>query len=156
MTKRFIVDAAFLSFTALLIACIQYSPCQAQTSPAPAWTINQQKTTLTVKLPSNPPATLTLDTADVDKMIDMLAQMRAEMKPSRPIAGPAPGARINVATVGNWWVQPDGTGVDLAILHPGYGWVGLELDQNALERLNRRLSLAIHRAPTRRRIYEHR
>lgn len=89
-------------------------------------------------------------------MIDMLARMRAEMKPPRPTGEPAPGTAINVATAGRWWVQPDGTGIDLAILHPGYGWVGVELDRNSVEELNRRLYLAIRRAPTRRRVYEHR
>ena len=118
--------------------------------------MNEQKTMLTAKLPSNPPATLTLDAAEVEKMIDTLAQMRAEMKPPRSIGNPAPGTGINVATAGHWWVQPDGTGIDLAVLHPGYGWVGVELDQHEIELLNRRLSLAIHRAPIRRRVYEHR
>jgi len=86
----------------------------------------------------------------------MLAQMRAEMKPPRPIGDPAPGTTINVATAGRWLVQADGTGIDLDILHPGYGWVGLQMDRNAIEQLNRRLSGEIHRAPMRvKRTYEH-
>jgi hypothetical protein len=89
-------------------------------------------------------------------MIVMLAQMRADMKPPRPVGDPAPGTTINVATAGRWWVQPDGTGIDLVILHPGYGWVGTQMDPSAIEQLNRRLSRAIHRAPIRaKRTYEH-
>ena len=57
------------------------------------------------------------------------------MKPPRPVADPAPGTAVNVATVGRWWVQQDGTGIDLAVSHPGYGWVGLYLDQTAIEQL---------------------
>ncbi len=154
--KRTVIGAAAVISMILFIVYVQYSPSTAQTSCTPAWTMNQEKTIATVKLPSNPPATLTLDVTQVEKMINELAQMRAEMKPPRPTGAPAPGTTINVATKGRWWVQPDGTGVDLAILHPGYGWVGLELDQHDIEELNRRLSLAIHRAPRRRRVYEHR
>lgn len=150
------IGAALACSLALLIGYVQSSYAAAQTSPAPTWTINEQKTMSTVKLPSSPPATLTLDASQVERMIDMLARIRAEMKPPRPTGEPAPGTAINVATAGRWWVQPDGTGVDLAILHPGYGWVGLELDRNSIEELNRRLYLAIRRAPTRRRVYEHR
>ncbi|MGH7115448.1 MAG: hypothetical protein ACREE9_13240 [Stellaceae bacterium] len=155
--KGSIAGAATAISLALFIVYAQHSRSAAQTKPAPEWTMNEQKTALTVKLPSVPPATLTLDAAEVEKMIDTLAQMRAAMKPPRPVGDPAPGTTINVATTGRWWVQQDGTGIDLDILHPGYGWVGLLLDQSAIEQLNRRLARAIHRPPVRaRHVYEHR
>ena len=142
---------------ALFTAGARHSNAAAQATAEPVWTLNQQKTAVTAKFPTAPPASLTLDAAEVDKMIDVLAELRAAMQPARPIGDPAPGTKINVATAGRWWVQPDGTGIDLAILHPGYGWVGIELNQTAIEQLNRRLARAIHRPPERaRHVYEHR
>jgi hypothetical protein len=134
---------------AVFIGVVPYSYLLAQTKPEPEWTLNQQKTAVTVKIPSVPPATVTLDAAQVEKMIQMFAQMRVVMTPPRPMASPAPGTTINVATAGRWYVQPDGTGVDLAILHPGYGWVGLQLDPDAMEQLSRRLSRPTHRTAIR-------
>jgi hypothetical protein len=116
----------------------------AQSKASPVWTLDDPKTTLTEQLPNAPAVTLKLDAAEVDKLIATLAQMRAEMKPSRPIVEPALGTKINVATVGRWYVQPDGNGIVLAILHPGYGWVGLYLDPSNIEQLSRRLPRPVH------------
>ena len=133
---------------ALLITPVQYHSLWAQTKPGPTSTLNDQKTELTLKLPNAPP--VVLDTAEVERLITTLADARAGMKPPRPVADPAPGSAVNVATAGRWWVQTDGTGIDLAVLHPGYGWVGLYLDQTAIEQLNRRLSRSIvHARPGR-------
>ncbi len=115
----------------------------AQEKPAPALALNEQRTTLTIKSPSAPSGGLALDAAQVDNMIAELAQMRAEMKPPRPAVDPSPGTKINVATAGRWWVQKDGANVDLAVLHPGYGWVGIEMNRSAAEQLNRRLAAEI-------------
>ncbi len=119
-------------------------PSFAQSKASPVWALDNQKTTLTEQLPNTPAAAVKLDAAEVDKMIETLAQMRAEMKPPRPIVEPALGTKINVATVGRWYVQPDGSGIVLAILHPGYGWVGLYLDPSNIEQLSRRLPRPIH------------
>jgi hypothetical protein len=143
----FISVAALSAF--LLTISAQNLCLSAQTKPEPTTTLNDQKTTLTLKFPSATPVTVVLDTAEVERLITTLAQTRAAMKPPRPVADPAPGTAVNVATVGRWWVQADGTGIDLAVSHPGYGWVGLYLDQPAIEQLNRRLSNSIHRRPVR-------
>jgi hypothetical protein len=37
-------------------------------------------------------------------------------------------------------VQRDGAGIDLDVLHPGYGWVGIRMDRNSMEELSRTLS----------------
>jgi hypothetical protein len=142
------ISLAVLSAVLLAIS-VQNSSLSAQTTPEPTPALNDQKTTLTLKFPSTPPVTVVLDTTEVEKLITTLAESRAAMKPPRPVAELAPGSKVNVATVGRWFVQPDGTGIDLAVSHPGYGWVGLYLDQPAIEQLNRRLSNSIHRRPVR-------
>ncbi len=147
MKWSFTISLAALSVVLLTIS-VPNSCLSAQTKPAPTLTLNDQKTELTLKLPNAPP--VVLDTAEVERLITTLAEARAGMKPPRPVGDPAPGSAVNVATVGRWWVQPDGTGIDLAVSHPGYGWVGLYLDQTAIEQLNRRLSRAIvHQRPVR-------
>lgn len=79
----------------------------------------------------------------------MLAQNRGEMNPPRAMVGPATGSKIDVATAGRWYVQPDATGIDLDVLHPGYGWVGIRMDRNSIEELNRTLSRSIRPVATR-------
>ena len=118
----------------------------------PVLGLNAQKTSLTIKSPSAPSAGYTLDAVQVDNMIVDLAQMRAEMKPTRPAVDPSSGTKINVATAGRWWVQKDGANIDLAVLHPGYGWVGIEMSPIAAEELNRRLA-ALRPAPVRAKHY---
>jgi hypothetical protein len=147
--KRSIITALWTTSCALSIIILAQSYSSAQTKSEPAWTLNDQNTILTGKLPSEAPATLTLDATEVEKMIQTLAQMRAAMTPPRPMVDPVAGTKINVATAGRLFVQADGTGMDLAVLHPGYGWVGLYMDQDAVEQLYRRLSSSIHRTPVR-------
>lgn len=147
MKCSYVISLAALSVVLLTIS-VHNSCLLAQTKPTPISTLNDQKTELTLKLPKSPP--VVLDTAEVERLITTLAESRAGMKPPRPVADPAPGSAVNVATVGRWWVQPDGAGIDLAVSHPGYGWVGLYLDQTAIEQLNRRLSRSIiHQRPVR-------
>jgi hypothetical protein len=142
-----IISLAALSAVLLTIS-VQNSCLAAETKPGPTSALNDQKTELTLKLPNAPP--VVLDAAEVERLITTLAGARAGMKPPRPVADPATGSALNVATVGRWWVQQDGTGIDLAVSHPGYGWVGLYLDQSAIEQLNRRLSRSIiHQRPVR-------
>jgi hypothetical protein len=140
--KRSIIIAMLLA--SFVMWC---SSLSAQPKNEPTLTLNQQKTDLTLTFPNA--ASTTLDAAEVDKMMLTLAQMRADMKPPRPLVDPVPGTTINIATAGRWFVQPDGAGVDLAILHPGYGWVGLQLTPSSMEQLNRRLSRSVHRPPIR-------
>jgi hypothetical protein len=129
---------------ALFILCVGVSDSSAQTKPGPAGTLNQQKTELTVQFAGAPSTKVTLDTAQVDSMIAMLAQMRAGMNPPRPTGEPTTGSTMNIATTGRWYVQPDGTGIDLAVLHPGYGWVGTFMDRKSIEELNHSLYRSLH------------
>ncbi|MGH7048250.1 MAG: hypothetical protein ACREE2_17890 [Stellaceae bacterium] len=140
----------------LSLALSQSSDAAAQPKPAPAWALNAQRTTLTGTFPGEA-GSVSLDAAEVDQMIETLAHMRAAMQPPRPTGSPAQGTAINVATAGRWLVQPDGDSVDLDILHPGYGWVGIELNRTAVEELRRSLLRATYRPPVRaRHIREHR
>ena len=141
--------AAIAAITlAMAMLAFQYSGALAQTKPGLVGTLNQQKTELTLQLPKSP-AKVTLNVSEVEEMIQMLAQNRAEMNPPRAMVGPAPGSKIDVATAGRWYVQPDETGIDIDVLHPGYGWVGIRMDRNSMEELNRTLSRSIRPVATR-------
>jgi hypothetical protein len=139
-----LVVAATAIPLSLVMLCVQYSYCSSQTNSGQVGTLNEQKTELTMQFASAPSAKITLDASEVEKMIEMLAQMRATMNPPRPVVEPTPGTTINVATAGRWYIQPDGTGIDLDVLHPGYGWVGILLERGSIEQLNRSLSRSVH------------
>jgi hypothetical protein len=134
---------------ALPVLLAAHLGAMAQTSPDPVGALNDQKTQLTLQFSSAPSAKVTLNAREVDGMITMLAQMRAAMNPPRPMVDPAPGTKINVATAGRWHLEPDGAGVDLDILHPGYGWVGIEMNRASAEELSRALSRSPHPVATR-------
>jgi hypothetical protein len=142
--KRSMIAASAAIPLALFALCVQDSGSSAQTTTGPVGTLNTQKTELTVQFPNAPSAKITLNAPEVERMIQMLAQMRADMNPPRPMVDPAPGSTMNIATVGRWYLQPDGTGIDVAVLHPGYGWVGIFMDRSSIEQLNRSLARSIH------------
>lgn len=150
--KNHVLSAVGATIVCLSVVFFWSFPSLAQEKAVPVLGLNAQKTSLTIKSPSTPSATYALDAAQVDNMIAELAQMRAEMKPPRPAVDPSPGTKINVATAGRWWVQKNGANIDLAVLHPGYGWVGIEMSPIAAEQLQRRLT-ALHPAPVRAKHY---
>ena len=81
--RRFLIAASVL---VVYMLCPPNNDLLAQPKPAPVWTLNGQKTTLTEQFPSVPAVTLTFDAAEVEKLIDTLAQRRAEMQPPRPVS----------------------------------------------------------------------
>ncbi len=123
----------------------------AETTAGPTAVLNVQKTEVTVQFPNAGGTKVTLNAAEVEEAITALAQARAAMNPPRPMVNPAPGTTINVATDGRWHVQPDGEGIDLDLLHPGYGWVGISMDRTSIEELNRILARSVHPAAVSRR-----
>ncbi|HTV46186.1 MAG TPA: hypothetical protein VMF05_12805 [Stellaceae bacterium] len=154
MRRSFLAAAAAISLGLTLVS-FQPTNATAQPKPAPVWALNSQRTTLSGTFPGET-GSVSLDAAQVDQMIETLAHMRAVMQPPRPMGSPAPGTTINVATAGRWLVQQDGNSVDLDILHPGYGWVGIELTRDGVEELRRSLLRATYRPPVRRHIHERR
>jgi hypothetical protein len=130
---------------AAVLALVQYSIALAQPKSGPTGVLNDQKTELTLQFPSAPSTKIALNASEVERMIGMLAQLRARMNPPRPMVDPSPGiTMINVAPGGRWWTQPDGAGIDLDVLHPGYGWVGILMDRTSTELLIRTLSRSLH------------
>ncbi len=146
--------AAARFFLATAAALSLHSISFAQGKPAPPAALNAPKTEVTLQIPGTPSTKVILNAAQVETLINTLTQARAAMNPPRPMVPPAPGTQINVATDGRWYVQPDGEGVDLDVLHPGHGWVGVYLDRASIEQLNRALAryahpVIVHRRPIR-------
>jgi hypothetical protein len=137
-------------------AATAYSISFAQTTAGPTAALNPQKTEVTLQFPNASATKVTLNAAQVDEAIKALARARAAMNPPRPMVSPAPGTAINVATAGRWYVQPDGEGIDLDVLHPGYGWLGIYMDRTSIEELNRTLARSVHPAAASRRHHSRR
>lgn len=102
---------------------------------SPHWKLTDDGQTLVVTFPTERPVEFHLDAEGVDDLIANLAEMRMSM-PQMPMGDPDPGTKLNVPTDGRWYVQPLPNGQKvLAIFHPGYRWVGLLLDDGAVENL---------------------
>lgn len=103
-------------------------------SDQPNWSLSADKRTAYVDFPTTPPARFAMDADSLDELIDTLGKVRMDMDP--PIAMDDeidPGSRLSVATLGRWRVEPvpDGSGIAIALLHPGLRWVALLLSPEA-------------------------
>lgn len=105
----------------------------AEEAKGPHWSLTDDKKSLQVVFPTEPPAGIRLDHIDVEDMIEKLAAMRVGMEPPMPLRDPFAGTRILAHPAGRWFLDPQPSGhIMLCILHPGIGWVGLPMTPKAL------------------------
>src|SRR5690348_7093115 len=99
------------------------------------WRLSDDRKELVLELKDEAPKRI--DAAEADRMIQTLTALRVRMDPPIPARDPTPGESMTVIPKGRWWVQPDllTGGIVLAVLHPGYGWVGAQLDQTQTSQL---------------------
>ncbi|HYF06293.1 MAG TPA: hypothetical protein VD970_01630 [Acetobacteraceae bacterium] len=75
-------------------------------------------------------------TADqLDAFIQGLIAVRARMQPAIPQSDPQPGAPVLHADGMRWCVGPspaDRKRLRLGVMHPGLGWLGMEVDARRL------------------------
>jgi hypothetical protein len=119
----------------------------ALTSPSPqtienrtiGLSYNADRTSVIATLPSDPPMTLAMPAAVVEEVIQNLATLRADMVPPRPMVD-HPLKNLQYAKIGRWQLLTlEGGGVVLMLLHPGYGYVGLQLDLESTRSLKQNL-----------------
>jgi hypothetical protein len=108
----------------------------------PSWRLSDDRKTLVAVFPGDPPSRLELDAAETDRLTRRLSELRIVMEPPIPLRDPSAGEQMTIIPKGRWWVQPDLVtgGIVLALLHPGYGWIGLQLDQDRTSQLVQRIA----------------
>ena len=93
---------------------------------------NDDRTRVIATFPSDPPIAISMTPAVVEQVIQNLATMRADMVPPRPMVDP-PLKNLHYAKFGRWQLLTLESGpVILMILHPGYGYVGVQLDPDSM------------------------
>lgn len=77
-----------------------------------------------------PGQTTELDAAAVETLIWQLAGTREAMAPKRETSNPVPGTRIAGGADMRWYVEPgpEAGSIQIALFHPGFGWMGIVLD----------------------------
>jgi hypothetical protein len=104
-----------------------------------ALSYNDDRTKVIATFPSNPPLAMAMTTALVEEVIQNLATLRADMIPPRPMVDP-PLKNLQYAKIGRWQLLTlEGGGIVLMILHPGYGYVGVQLDPDSMLSLKQTL-----------------
>jgi len=89
---------------------------------------NDDRTRVIATFPSDPPMAISMTPAVVEQVIQNLATLRADMIPPRPLVDP-PLKNLQYAKFGRWQLLThENGGAILMILHPGYGYVGIQLD----------------------------
>jgi hypothetical protein len=108
-------------------------------STVPALRLSDDRRKLIVEFPGAAP--MELDTADVERLVQTFSTARINMEPAIPQRDPTTGGSMTVVPKGRWWVQPDliTGGIVLALLHPGFGWVGMQMDQGQSSQLIQRI-----------------
>jgi hypothetical protein len=110
-----------------------------QTNSSLAFSYNDDHTRVIATVPSNPPVAMSMDATVVDQALQNLATMRADMLPPRPMVD-HPQSNVQYAKVGRWQLlTAEGGVIVLMILHPGYGYVGVQLDSDAIAALKQNL-----------------
>ncbi len=75
---------------------------------------------------------------EVENIIRGMIVMREMMSPAIPMADPAEGTPVITTERMRWNAQPNphtpGT-VNLALLHPGVGWIGISIPQDSAQDL---------------------
>ena len=100
---------------------------------------NDDHTRVIATFPSDPPIALSMPAPVVDQLIQNLATLRADMVPPRPMVD-HPLKNLQYAKVGRWQLLTlENGGIVLMILHPGYGYVGVQLDSNSMLSLKENL-----------------
>ena len=119
----------------------------ALSSPSPqtiedrtlALNYNDDRTRVIATVPSDPPITISMTPAVVEQVIQNLATLRADMIPPRPLVDP-PLKNLQYAKFGRWQLLThENGGAILMILHPGYGYVGVQLDRDSMLSLKQTL-----------------
>ena len=119
----------------------------ALSSPSPqtiedrtlALNYNDDRTRVIATVPSDPPITISMTPAVVEQVIQNLATLRADMIPPRPMIDP-PLKNVQYAKFGRWQLLThENGGAILMILHPGYGYVGAQLDPDSMRSLKQTL-----------------
>ncbi|MGI4941747.1 MAG: hypothetical protein ACRYHQ_14500 [Janthinobacterium lividum] len=88
-----------------------------------------------VQILEQEPATFAAD--ELSTVIRMLADARKELLPPVEISDPVVGQSLQIGIAVRWYVEPrpDG-GQILMLLHPGLGWVAIEIARGEAERLS--------------------
>ena len=91
----------------------------------PTWTLSDDRTTLTIAFPSNPPVALVLSAAQADELLRNVALYRGGMVPQvTPMEWPR-GQRAQAVPDPAWTCEPDAL-QGHSLLHlrdPRYGWL---------------------------------
>lgn len=118
----------------------------ALSSPSPqtiddrtlALSYNDDRTRVIATFPSDPPISISMTPAVVEQVIQNLATLRADMVPPRPMVD-HPLKNLQYAKFGRWQLLLQSGPVVLMILHPGYGYVGVQLDPDSVQSLRQTL-----------------
>jgi hypothetical protein len=108
-------------------ACLSLA-AQAQTSVQFNVGPSADHKEIVISLPQ-PVSAIDIPAGAADRFVSALGAARAQVVPAIPQQDPARGQPLHVANPGRFYVQPhpDGNGIDIGILDPGFGWVMLRL-----------------------------
>lgn len=104
----------------------------------PTWTLSEDRETLTIEFPSDPPVALHLDITQVETLLRHLGQYRAAMVPQVPTDW-QPGQTVGAVPDPKWACEPDllqGHSL-LHLRDPRYGWVHYLLPKKEAGKLSR-------------------
>jgi len=96
------------------------------------------------------PSPLTVGAEDLEELIRQLAWVRASMKPEVPLSDPVRGTKKSSVSALRYFLAHQETPdkLELMLLHPGFGWLGMILNKDAFERLVQLGRLVLHQTTT--------
>jgi hypothetical protein len=106
------------------LGSVFFAALSAAQNSGPNWKLEDDRMHVTVTFPTNPPAVLRLDVADVVDLLSHLGDFRSVMWPEEPKIYEL-GQRVAVIPDPIWSTEPDRDRGDtlLHIRDPRYGWL---------------------------------
>src|ERR1700743_2313499 len=99
---------------------------------------------ITLDLPENPKFT----TKELDKFIVQLARVRSQMLPAHKETDPEPRPQLSPIDGVRWFVgrsrKTTPGGIELWLLHPGFGWIRSQLAREHFAQLVETAKLVLH------------
>jgi hypothetical protein len=118
----------------------------------PTLSLSDDRKTMLIEFPGDPPVTLACDAGSVDALLRAVSQLRSQMTPPYPeIYAPSP--RFEGIANPRWYTEPvlmpEGSAIHFR--HPGFGWLCFCLSKEDARTLAARLQAQVARieeAPT--------
>ena len=103
--------------------------------PRIAMQLSDDRTVAHLTTVSQPEHSVDLTAVELEAAARAFIACRADMLPARYLDNPIGGTPVLSARQMRWWISGMDDGIQVCLLHPGLGWIGIPLDKEGAKEL---------------------